>query len=61
MRNITIKAASWLHARQPREEGQTVIEYGLVVAIVSIALALALYGMGDQVIKDVKAAIDASF
>ena len=51
MRNLTIKAASWVQARQPGEEGQTVIEYALVVGVVSVALIALMAGFGSGVIS----------
>ena len=53
MRNLTIKAASWLQARQPREEGQGVIEYGLVVALVSLVIISVLATVGTTAINTV--------
>ena len=45
MRNLMLKAAAWKQARQPREEGQTVIEYALIVAVVSIVPGRAAGGL----------------
>ena len=51
MKNLMLKAYTWAEARRgPREEGQTVIEYALVVALVSIVLAAALVGFGQDII-----------
>jgi Flp pilus assembly pilin Flp len=62
MRNFAIKAASWAQARrQPREEGQTVIEYALVIAVVSLVLVAAIATMGSGLIADVKTKVDAAF
>jgi hypothetical protein len=59
MRNFAIKAASWAQARrQPREEGQTVIEYALVVAGISIVLIVALLGFGQGIIDSAQDQID---
>lgn len=51
MRNLMSKAAAWKETRQPREEGQTVVEYALVVAGVSIVLIAALFTFGDNIIS----------
>ncbi len=50
MRNLMLKAATFVEARRHREEGQGVIEYALVVALVSIVLAVALVTFGDDII-----------
>ena len=59
MRELMLKAAAWKQTRQPREEGQTLIEYALVVAVVSIALTAALIGFGNDIIGDAKAKVMA--
>ena len=38
MRNLTIKAASWLQTRKAQEEGQTAVEYALVIGLVAVVL-----------------------
>lgn len=57
MRNLMLKAAAWGQARGPREEGQTLIEYALVVAVVSIALATLMIGFGTDIIADAKSKV----
>ncbi len=57
MRNLALKTISWAQARQPREQGQTVIEYALVVAIVSVVLAGLMVGFGTDIINAAKAAV----
>lgn len=58
MQNLALKAFAWAQTRrQPREEGQTVIEYALVVAVVSIALAALMVGFGTSIINDAKTKI----
>jgi Flp pilus assembly pilin Flp len=52
-----LKAAAWKQTRQPREEGQTLIEYALVVAVVSIALAAAMVLFGKDIITSAKAEV----
>ena len=49
MRNLTIKAASWAQSRRfhQEEDGQTVIEYALVVGLVSLVLIVALVTLGE--------------
>lgn len=59
MRNLMFKAMAWQQARQGREEGQTVIEYALVVAGVSIVLIAGLLTFGDDVIDTAQDRIDA--
>lgn len=51
MRNLMLKAAAWKQAHQPREEGQTVIEYALIVAVVSIALIALMAGFGSSLVS----------
>ncbi|MBE0611958.1 MAG: Flp family type IVb pilin [Dehalococcoidia bacterium] len=52
MRDLMLKAVAWKQTRQPREEGQTVIEYALIVAAVSIVLIVGLWTFGDAVIGE---------
>lgn len=51
MRNLMLKAAAWGQARGPREEGQTVIEYALIVAVVSIALITLMGTFGVSLVN----------
>lgn len=51
MQKAILKGMAWLQARQSHEEGQTAIEYAVVVALVSLALALALQGFGENAIE----------
>ncbi|MBE0609199.1 MAG: Flp family type IVb pilin [Dehalococcoidia bacterium] len=60
MRDLMLKAAAWSQARQPREEGQTVIEYALIVAAVSIVLLVALLGFGQDAISWARSKVDAA-
>ncbi len=48
MRNLMVKAVAWKQAHQAREEGQTVVEYALVIGLVSLVIigALATAGTG---------------
>ena len=52
MTKLLTKAYTWVEARRNHndEEGQTVIEYALVVALVSIVLATTLIGFGNDII-----------
>lgn len=59
MKNLALKASAWAQTRrQPREEGQTVIEYALVTAVVSIALILLMANFGSGLIADAKTKLD---
>jgi len=58
MRNLILKTAAWRQTHG--EEGQGVIEYGLVVALVSLALALLLFGLGEDVMTAVGTKIGGS-
>jgi Flp pilus assembly pilin Flp len=59
MRDLMLKAAAWKQTRQPREEGQTVIEYALIVAAVSIALIGGMLLFGQDAISWAQAEVDA--
>ena len=65
MRNIAIKAVAWRDARPVKleslrkEEGQTVIEYALVVAAVSIVLIAALLTFGNAAVSKAQAKLTA--
>lgn len=55
MKNLALKASAWAQTRrQPREEGQTVIEYALIVAVVSIALIALMVGFGSDLVSGAK-------
>ncbi|MCO5201364.1 MAG: Flp family type IVb pilin [Chloroflexi bacterium] len=60
MRDLMLKAAAWQQARQPREEGQTVVEYALVVALVSLVIIGVLATVGKGAINAVGDEIDAA-
>lgn len=57
MRNLMLKAMAWREARRA-EEGQTVIEYALVVAAISIVLIGGLLTFGDDIIDAAQAEVD---
>lgn len=58
MQNLALKAYAWAQTRrQPREEGQTLIEYALVVAAISIALVAAMLTFGNNIIADAQAKV----
>ena len=59
MQNLIIKAAAWKQSRTPREEGQTVIEYALVIAVVSVVLIITVLGFGTAAVARAKTAVDA--
>ena len=53
MTKLLTKAYTWVEARRNNtEEGQTVIEYALVVALVSVVLAGLIVGFGTDIIND---------
>ena len=61
MTKLLTKAYTWVEARRNNtEEGQTVIEYALVVALVSIVLAAALVGFGEDIINSAKSAVEGA-
>ncbi len=62
MRNIAIKAASWAQTRRAHqeEEGQTVIEYALVVGLVSLVLIAALVTLGQDAMDTVGSKIQTA-
>ena len=53
MRNLMIKAAAWQQSRTPREEGQTVVEYALVVGLVSLVIIAVLATAGSTWITNI--------
>lgn len=58
MKDLALKATAWAQTRrQPREEGQTVIEYALVVALVSVVLAVAIVGFGNTIITKAQSVV----
>ncbi|MGE0598647.1 MAG: Flp family type IVb pilin [Dehalococcoidia bacterium] len=59
MKNLMLQASAWAQTRrQPREEGQTVIEYALVVAGVSIVLIALLLTFGNSVVSTAQDRVD---
>jgi Flp pilus assembly pilin Flp len=57
MRNLILKTAAWRQAH--REEGQGVVEYGLVVALVSLVIIGLLATLGSDILAAVGDAVDA--
>ncbi len=53
MKEFAIKCYSWAQAHSEREEGQGVIEYALIVGLVSIVLAGVLATAGTTWINAV--------
>lgn len=58
MRNLVTKVYAWGQAHNADEEGQTVIEYALVTAVISIALIILMAGFGSGIIGDAKNKLD---
>ena len=59
MKNLVIKAAAWKQSQTPREEGQGVIEYALIIAVVSVVLIATVLGFGTGAVARAKTAVDA--
>ena len=62
MRNLMLKAVAWKQARPLEvkdEEGQTVIEYALIVAVISVALIILITGMGSSLVTAAKSKVAA--
>ena len=57
MRNLSIKALSWAQSRRNQEGGQTIIEYGLVIAVISIIVIAALFTAVDGGVTSVATSI----
>ncbi len=60
MRELITRAAVRLQTFQRREEGVTVMEYGVTVALVSLVVAAALATMGGEVMTAIGDKIDAA-
>ena len=61
MTKLLTKAYTWVEARRNNtEEGQTVIEYALVVALVSIVLAVSLVTFGDNILETAQATVEGA-
>jgi Flp pilus assembly pilin Flp len=63
MRNLSIKAASWLQTRRfhDEEEGQTAVEYALVIGLVALVAVAALATAATGWIGKVTTAVNAKF
>jgi Flp pilus assembly pilin Flp len=65
MRNLILNAMAWGQTRRTRdvlkgrEEGQTVIEYALVVAGISIVLIALLVTFGNSIISKAQSKVNA--
>lgn len=57
MRNLMVRAVAWKQARPVREEGQTVVEYALVVGLVSLVIIGVLATAGSGWITSVSSKI----
>ncbi len=60
MRDFILRTAARLHSFSRRDEGVTVMEYGVTVALVSLVVAAALAIMGQTVMDAIEAAIIAA-
>jgi pilus assembly protein Flp/PilA len=49
MLHLIQRVVSALHARTEREEGQTLVEYALIIALVSVALVGALTALAGGI------------
>jgi Flp pilus assembly pilin Flp len=50
-------------ARRPRDEGASLVEYGLLVALIAVAIVGAIFGLGSQIgqlFDDAKTCIQSS-
>jgi Flp pilus assembly pilin Flp len=56
--NTLTAAAAWFQARIPADDGQTVIEYALVVGVVSVALIALMAGFGSEAVSKAASKID---
>jgi len=57
MQKLAIKWYSWAQARTYQEEGQGVVEYALIVGLVSVVLAVLLATAGGAWIGRVTAGV----
>ena len=57
MQNLMIKAVAWKQSRTPREEGQTVVEYALVVGLVSLVIIGVLATAGTAWINSLSSKV----
>jgi pilus assembly protein Flp/PilA len=46
---LHVIVTSWFDDLQRREEGQTLVEYGLILALVALVVAAALTGLAGKV------------
>ena len=60
MQNLMLKAAAWQQSRTPREEGQTVVEYALVVGLVSLVIIGVLATAGSGWINTISTKVTAA-
>ncbi len=59
LRNVILKTMTWIQAHES-EEGQGVVEYGLIVGLVSIALAGVLKTAGTGWINAVTSSVNGA-
>ena len=62
MTKLLTKAYTWVESRRNHndEEGQTIIEYALIVAVVSVALIAGMLTFGQSVITAAASAVDGA-
>jgi Flp pilus assembly pilin Flp len=59
MRNLSLKAISWAQSRK-REEGQGIVEYALVLAVISLIVVTVLLTPINNGLKAVAADIETA-
>ena len=57
MRNLMVKAIAWKQAHEAREEGQTAVEYALVIGVVSLAIVGVLFTAGSGWIASISSKV----
>jgi Flp pilus assembly pilin Flp len=60
MTSTVLRAITWIAARKQDEEGQGLVEYGLILALVGLACVLALGVLSDGIsglLSDVASAL----
>jgi Flp pilus assembly pilin Flp len=46
---LHVAISQWVYDLETREEGQTLVEYGLILAFVSVVAVLALTNLGTKI------------
>jgi pilus assembly protein Flp/PilA len=52
-------AIQWVKDNVKREEGQTMAEYGLILALIAVVVAVVLVTLGTQIKNTVNSVIDS--